>query len=114
MIPETVPVLSSDDILVDDNEFWNSEQTKASPIGWCKLLFLMPQVEHEVFLPASDSDRKDYNAAIKALKEAAGLGVKADMLDLIEWEEKATLTAQARNFNKAMKLLGYTNEFYPS
>lgn len=108
MLPEHVPVLTSGEILISDKDFFNDKQDKASPMGWCKLLFLMPQAEHNVFTSSTAADQKDYQAAEAALKTAMGFKRYHTCLDMIEWESLTTPMKQAQAFNKAMKSLGYT------
>lgn len=107
MTPDEVPILAKTDILEDSEELWNPEQTQATLVGWLKLLFLLPQIEHEVFGSPTATDRKDYHKALGALKEAAGLPKKATEVDVMNWEDKASLLKKAKAFNKAMKGLEY-------
>ncbi len=107
MIPDEVPILSASDILVDSDDYWNLEQTQATPVGWLKLLFLLPQVRENCFCSAAPKDRVDFNTAMGHLKDAMKLRARDNEVDVINWEETHTPTAQAKAFNKAMKAMGY-------
>ena len=103
MIPEQVPVFRAKDMLVNADEFRIGR--KATILGWIKELFLYGNDYEGIMLSISDKDRKEFEQAEKAVREAAGIHRQEP---LVFWECTISADKAAKVLNKAMKTMGYT------
>lgn len=100
MIPSSIPVFTSDDILVDSIEYEEGDQRTA--VGWLKHLFLW--AGNDEYLIITDKDRKDYSEAEATFRRVNGISRSADLHD---WEDSQSAARQARALNKFRKEIGY-------
>ncbi len=101
MIPETFPILVSDDIIPPPAEEYK-EGDRKSTVGWLKYLYLF--AEDDEYLVITAKDRKDY---VEAEREFRAVNKIGRSVDLHDWEEQHSQVQQAKSLNKLRKHLGY-------
>lgn len=101
MIPETFPILVSDDIIPPPAEEYEKGDRK-STVGWLKCLYLFG--EDGEYLVITEKDRKDYIEAERKFREVNKI---TRLVDLHDWEEQHSQVQQAKALNKLRKNLGY-------
>ena len=104
MIPETIPVFKSTDIIKPPAERYE-DGDKKSTVGWLKHLYLWRH-DSKYAWPQRDSDRKDYEEAVRKFRVVNNI---PKTLDLHEWEDTTTVTNQAKALNKFRIEEGYTD-----
>lgn len=103
MFPESVPVLTKDDILISSTEY-ECEDGRKTILGWLKETFLYHYIDKDCFR-IDVEDRKIFQIVLDKFRKCSKIGAKDD---LHQWEESQTPTTQARAFNKLCRSLGYT------
>ncbi len=98
MIPDKTTRIKTSDILVRPEAEYRIGD-KASLIGWLRELFLYgsPEIEYR---QTTNTDRKDYNEAVKSLRKHANL---TKYSDLHQFEEKVTAKKAVLLLNKIIK-----------
>ena len=100
--PESMPVFTVNDILIDPNEYENSKGKKTL-VGWLKHLFLFSYLDRD-HLWITDEDRKIYKIVLDTLKKRGIIKEQS----LHDYEDSVTAKQQAKALNELRKALKYT------
>jgi hypothetical protein len=99
--PDTMPVFTPDDILIDEENYSNSKGQRTL-VGWLKELFLFSKMDkNHIWIDIED--RKIFNSVIEKIRRE---GIIKGSLH--EYEDIATAKQQCVALNLLRKKLGYT------
>lgn len=100
--PDTVPVFTSDDILISTTEYKDGDCR--TTLGWLKHLFLYSRCpDKRECIQITVEDRKIYNSVVDKFRKLCI--IKGNLHD---WEEQTPAKKQATCLNKLCRSLGYT------